>query len=113
MIPKPAILICVPLGALAAWAIGTSTMRINALHLEIASLEETGKAEGASFVETLQGQHVEKQLQQRMRFLGIFGLAAATFIAVALSVLSKISSEVSEDRRMFLENAAPDPNRRP
>ena len=128
MIPKPAIFICVPLGALAAWAIGASTIQIDALHQEIAALDETGKAEGASFIETLQGQHVEKQLQtfdrrralahalgdaQRNRFLGVFGIAAASFIAVALSVLSRISSEVAEDRRMFLENAAPDPNQPP
>jgi hypothetical protein len=90
------------------------TFRVNALERELAELAVEGKAAGASFVQTLQGEHAERQraaydrrrvlaldlaAARRNRLLGALAVGAAALGAGALSVLARISAEVEEDRR--------------
>ena len=108
------LLVTVPiaLGGLGAGLHGT--FRVNALEGELAALAREGRAAGASFVETLQGEHAERQRAaydrrrvlaielaraRRNRLLGFLAVAAAGLAGAALSVMSRISAEVEEDRR--------------
>ncbi|HET7826846.1 MAG TPA: hypothetical protein VFK90_16035 [Anaeromyxobacter sp.] len=94
----------------AAW----QTFRVNALERELAALGTEGKAAGASFVQTLQGDFAERQraaydrrreiaielaTARRNRLLGILGVAAAGLVGAALSVMSRIAADIEEDRR--------------
>jgi hypothetical protein len=108
------LLLCLPL---AAGGLGLSlhaTFRTSALQREIASAASAGQAAGASFVETLQGEHAERQrlaldrrralvlelaAARRDRLLGFLAVAAAGLVGSALSVMARISAEVEEDRR--------------
>ncbi len=108
------LLVTVPiaLGGLAAAA--HSTFRVNALEAELAALASEGRAAGDSFVQTLQGEHAERQraaydrrrvlaielaTARRNRLLGFLGVGAAGLLGAALSVMSRISAEIEEDRR--------------
>jgi hypothetical protein len=108
------LLLCVPL---AAGGLGLSlhaTFRTSDLEREIAAAASAGQAAGASFVETLQGEHAERQrlaldrrralalelaAARRDRLLGFLAVAAAGLLGSALSVMARISAEVEEDRR--------------
>jgi hypothetical protein len=91
-----------------------ATFRVNGLERELHSAATAGQAAGASFVETLRGEHAERQrlafdrrrdvalrlaAARRDRLLGLLGVAAAGLAGSALSVMSRISVEVEEDRR--------------
>jgi hypothetical protein len=117
------LLLCVPL---AAGGLGLSlhaTFRTSHLEREVASAASAGEAAGASFVETLQGEHAERQrlaldrrrelavelaAARRDRLLGFLAVAAAGLAGSALSVMSRISAEVEEDRRHVGRGAAED-----
>jgi hypothetical protein len=108
------LLLCVPL---AAGGLGLSlhaTFRTSDLEREIAAAASAGQAAGASFVETLQGEHAERQrlaldrrralalelaAARRDRLLGFLAVAGAGLLGSALSVMARISAEVEEDRR--------------
>jgi hypothetical protein len=94
----------------AAW----QTFRVNSLERELAALATEGKAAGASFVETLQGDFAERQraaydrrrtiaidlaTARRNRLLGVLGVGAAGLVGAALSVMSRIAADIEEDRR--------------
>jgi hypothetical protein len=94
----------------AAW----QTFRVNGLERELAALGTEGKAAGASFVQTLQGDFAERQraaydrrreiaidlaTARRNRLLGILGVGAAGLVGAALSVMSRIAADIEEDRR--------------
>jgi hypothetical protein len=94
----------------AAW----QTFRVNALERELSALGTEGKAAGASFVQTLQGDFAERQraaydrrreiaidlaTARRNRLLGILGVGAAGLVGAALSVMSRIAADIEEDRR--------------
>jgi hypothetical protein len=87
---------------------------VNRLQLELAALAQEGQSAGASFVETLQGGFAERQrlafdrrralaldlaAARRDRLLGVLAVGAAGLAGAALSVLSRISAEIEEDRR--------------
>lgn len=108
------LLVTIPLalGGLGVTAWGT--IRVRELERELVALRAEGQAAGASFVETLQGEHAERQrvafdrrrrialdlaASRRNRLLGLVGVAAAGLLGAALSVMSRISAEVEEDRR--------------
>jgi hypothetical protein len=108
------LLVTIPiaLGGLGFSAYGT--IRVNRLEGELAALAREGQAAGASFVETLQGEHAERQrlafdrrrdlalelaAARRDRLLGMLGVGAAGLAGAALSVMSRISAEIEEDRR--------------
>jgi hypothetical protein len=108
------LLLCAPLVAGGLGVAVHATFRVNALGRELISVTSEGRAAGASFVETLQGEHAERQqlafdrrrnlalrlaAARRDRLLGFLGVATAGFVGAALSVMSRISAEVEEDRR--------------
>jgi hypothetical protein len=108
------LLLCVPLAAGGLALALHGTFRVNALERELAELAATGRASGASFVETLQGEHAERQraafdkrrdvavalaAARRDRLLGLLVVGAAGLIGTALSVMAGIAAEVEEDRR--------------
>ncbi len=90
------------------------SLRVSALERELAALAAEGRAAGASFVETLQGEHAERQratydrrrglalelaAARRNRLLGIRSVGGAGLLAGTLSVLARSAREVEEDRR--------------
>lgn len=92
-----------------------STSTLQKLESQLDQIEATGRKEGESFVRTLQGQHVERQLKafddrrmlamkitaaRRDRFVGLFIVAAAVLVLIAGSVLRRIAREIEEDRKL-------------
>ncbi len=88
--------------------------RVDALQHELAQLAAEGKAAGASFVQTLQGDFAERQraaydrrreiaidlaTARRNRLLGVLGVGAAGLVGAALSVMSRIAADIEEDQR--------------
>jgi hypothetical protein len=107
-------LLCVPLALTGLGLTLHATFRVNGLSSELATLGAAGRAEGQSFVETLQGEHAERQrvtydrrraialslaAARRDRLLGLVLTAAAGLAGAALSVMARIAAEVEEDRR--------------
>jgi hypothetical protein len=108
------LLICLPIAVVGLGVAVHATARVRALEGELAALASEGRAAGASFVETLQGDWAERQriafdrrrqialhlaAARRDRLLGILGVAAAGLAGAALSVLSRIAAEIEEDRQ--------------
>jgi hypothetical protein len=108
------LLLCAPLALGGLGLAVHATFRVNALEGELATATRAGRAAGASFVETLQGEHAERQrlafdrrrdvvlrlaAARRDRLLGFLGVAASGLAGAALSVMARISAEVEEDRR--------------
>jgi len=90
----------------------------------LAALGVAGREAGESFVETLQGEHAERQRMtydqrrqlalalaaaRRDRLLGMLAAAAAVLLAGAVWVLGRISEEIEEDRRHVEQGGAPPP----
>ncbi len=106
--------ICAPVAAAGLALTVQATFRVNAEERALAAARAEGKAAGESFVATLQGEHAERQrllferrrtlaLQlasaRRDRLLGLLLVATAGLAGAALSVMSRISAEIEEDRR--------------
>jgi hypothetical protein len=81
---------------------------------DLEALAEAGRAAGASFVETLRGDHAERQrlaydrrrelalslaAARRDRLLGILAVVGAGVLLSSLVVLRRIAREIDEDRR--------------
>jgi hypothetical protein len=122
MVPLKAAIVFVPIAVAGAWAVVDATREIDGLKEELAREEETGRSEGASFVETLQGSHAEKQFkafdrrreialqltrQRRNRFIGLFALAFAGLGLATATVLRRIAAELEEDRRYIQDGNPP------
>ncbi len=114
MTRKTITLLCLPVALAGAGVAVHATVRIRALEGELVELAAAGKAEGDSFIATLQGEHAERQKDafdrrravalslaaaRRDRLLGALGAAAAALASGALSVMSRIAAEIEEDRR--------------
>jgi len=108
------LMICLPVAVVGLAVAVHGTFRVNALQRELEALATEGQSAGASFVATLQGDWAERQRMafdrrralaldlaaaRRDRLLGVLGVAAAGLAGAALSVLSRISAEIEEDRR--------------
>jgi hypothetical protein len=108
------LLLCGPLAAGGLALAVHATVRVGRHERDLAQVAVEGRAAGASFVETLQGEHAERQrlafdrrrdlalrlaAARRDRLLGVLGVAGAGLLGVALSVMSRIAAEVEEDRR--------------
>jgi hypothetical protein len=115
MVPKKALLVFLPIALAGGLVVSDATREIDRLKDELAREEETSRKEGASFVETLQGQHAERELQafdrrrelamkvhraRRNRFLGLFAIAFSALGLAAAAVLRHIAAELEEDRRL-------------
>ena len=107
-------LLCLPIALVGMGVAVHATVRIRAEEGELRELAATARAEGASFAETLQGAHAERQRDafdrrraaalslaaaRRDRLLGLVAAAGAALAAAGLSALSRISQEIEEDRR--------------
>jgi hypothetical protein len=107
-------LLCLPLalGGVAATVYGT--VRVGRLEGDLEALAAAGRAEGASFVATLRGDHAERQQRaydrrrelalslaaaRRDRLLGILAVVGAGVLLSALVVFRRIAREIEEDRR--------------
>ncbi len=113
--PKSRIaLICLPIALLGGGVAVHATVRVTAGDRRLAELAATGKAAGDSFVETLRGEHAERQRlayderravalsvasARRDRLLGLLAAVAAVLVGVGAAVLRRIAEEVEEDRR--------------
>ena len=122
MVPLKAALVFVPIAVAGGWAVVDATREIDGLKEELAREEETGRSEGASFVETLQGAHAEKQFrafdrrreiavqltrQRRNRFIGLFAMAFSGLGLATAAVLRRIAAELEEDRRYIQDGNPP------
>jgi hypothetical protein len=91
-----------------------STLRVRTLEAELASTASAGQAAGHSFVETLRGEHAERQRlafdrrrevalalasARRDRMLGALAVVAAGLGLAARRVMGRIAAEIAEDRR--------------
>jgi hypothetical protein len=103
--------------ALAVAGIGLAvqaTGRVRTLEEELATTARTGREAGASFVQTLKGEHAERQriafdrrrqvalelaAARRDRLLGVLGAVASALLAGGLVMLRRIAAEVEADRR--------------
>lgn len=107
-------LLCVPVALIGLGVAAHASVRVARDQRQLTELAVAGRAAGESFVETLQGEHVEQQLltydrrraaalalaaARRDRLLGLVIAAGAGLAAAGLSVLSRIAAEVEEDRR--------------
>jgi hypothetical protein len=114
MSPLKIALICVPIALAGAGVAGHATYRIRDHERGLAEAATAGRAAGASFVETLRGEHAERQqlaferrrglahhlaAARRDRLLGLAVVAGAALAAAGLRVLARIAAEVEEDRR--------------
>jgi hypothetical protein len=125
MIPGKALLVAIPLAVAGGWLAQASTARVGALRAELAALDEQGRAEGDSFVRTLQGAHAERQFQlltqrhevavklagaRRNQLLGVLLIVAAGLAFAFVRAAQRIAAEVEEDRRLVgqsLEKSRP------
>lgn len=103
--------------ALAAGGVGLAvhaTDRVRTLEAELATAAREGSEAGASFIETLRGEHAERQRlafdrrraialelagARRDRLLGLLGAAGGLLAVGALALLRRIAAEIEEDRR--------------
>jgi hypothetical protein len=114
-------MVCLPV-ALAGLGLALhATLRVAGHERELAALAVASRNEGQSFVETLRGEHAERQrlafdrrraialslaAARRDRLLGLVAVAAAGLAAAALTVLARMAAEVEEDRRHVESQAA-------
>lgn len=113
-------LLCLPLAAAGLGLTLHATARVNAHRRELSALALASRAEGQSFVDTLQGEHAERQraafdrrralalslaAARRDRLLGLALTGAAGLACAALSVMSRIAAEIDEDRRHLRDPA--------
>jgi hypothetical protein len=114
MLPFKALLVSVPVALAGGYALTSGTTRLEALRGEMARLEAAGRAEGESYVKTLEGAHAERQLEhfdrrrrlaleqaraRRDQMLGVLGLAGAALIFAGARLVRRIGAEVSEEQR--------------
>jgi hypothetical protein len=108
------LLLCVPV-ALAGLGVALhATWRMAALERAVQAADAEARDAGRAFVQTLQGEHAERQrialdrrrtlalemaAARRDRLLGLLATGAAGLLGAALSVMARISAEVEEDRR--------------
>jgi hypothetical protein len=106
--------LCLPLAVGGLGLAVHATTRVRSLEVELAAAgREIGDA-GASFVETLRGEHAERQRlafdrrraaalalaeARRDRLLGVLGAVGAALAAGGLVQLGRIAAEIEEDRR--------------
>ncbi len=117
-------LLCAPIALAGLGVAAYSTLRVAEGERRLAELSDAGRAAGESFVETLRGEHAERQwlafdqrravalslaAARRDRLLGLLAAAAAALLAGSLSVLSRMSAEVEEDRRHVAGGGDPSP----
>jgi hypothetical protein len=114
MLPWKALLVSMPVALAGGWALASASARLQDLRGEMARLEAAGRAEGESFVRTLEGAHAERQLEhfdrrralalelaraRRDQLLGVLGLVGAALLFAGARAIRRIGAEVDEERR--------------
>ncbi len=117
-------LLCVPIALVGLGVVVYASVRVAEGERRLAELAAAGREAGESLVETLQGEHVERQIltyderravalslaaARRDQLLGVLVMVAAALLAAGLLVMSRIAAEVEEDRRHVADDA-PDPD---
>ena len=107
MIPAKVLLVVVPIALGGGYLVLDTTRHIGRVSDELVHQEAKVRAEGASFVATLHGEHAAREMLaleltrlRRNRFLGLFALAVAALGVAAAMVFRRISREIEEDRRL-------------
>jgi hypothetical protein len=115
MLPGKAILVAAPLVLAGAGAGWHAHGRVGALRAELAAVDARGKAEGDSYLRTLQGAHAERQLDlltrrhdvamrlaaaRRDRLLGVMAVLGGGLVFAFVRAAQRISGEVEEGRRL-------------
>ncbi len=108
-----AFLVSLPVALAGAWGLASGAGRISAVRAEMTQLEAAGRAEGESYMKTLQGAHAERQLEhfdrrralalelaraRRNELLGLLGLVAAALIFLGVTVVQRVGREIGEER---------------
>jgi hypothetical protein len=106
--------LCLPLAVAGVGLAVHATGRVRALEGELTETARAGREAGASFVETLRGEHAERQrlafdrrrevalelaAARRDGLLGVLGAVGAGLLAGGLLLLGRIAAEVEADRR--------------
>jgi hypothetical protein len=114
MSPAKIALLCVPVVLAGVGVAVHATIRVRAHERALAAAGAAVREAGDSFVETLQGEHAERQRllfeerrslalalahARRDRMLGVLLAGAAALAAVGLRVLSRLAAEIEDDRR--------------
>jgi hypothetical protein len=101
-----------------------ATFRVRDEQRHLAELAVAGREAGREFVDTLQGEHAERQrlafdqrrelalalaAARRDRLLGLLAAAGAVLLAGGMWVLGRISEEVEEDRRHVAQDGGGGP----
>ncbi|BDG04808.1 hypothetical protein [Anaeromyxobacter oryzae] len=115
-------LLCLPLALVGAGLAAHASRRVREEERALTALAAESQAAGRSFVETLQGEHAERQrlvfekrraaalglaAARRDRLIGVLLVGAALLAAGALTVMRRIAEEVAE-HRADVDAAAPE-----
>ncbi len=91
-----------------------ASVRVRSLEGELRAVTAAGDTAGASFIETLRGEHAERQrlafdrrralalalaAARRDRLLGALAVGAAALATGGVRALARISAEIDEDRQ--------------
>jgi len=119
MLHWKAVLLSLPVALAGGWAVASGAVRIEGLRGEMSRLEAAGRAEGESFMKTLEEAHADRQLEvfdrrrelaldlaraRRDQLLGILGLVASALLYAGAVVARRIAREVEEGRRAVSGN---------
>jgi hypothetical protein len=117
-------LLCVPIALVGLGVAVYASVRVREHERRLAELAAEGRQAGQSFVDTLQGEHVERQIltydqrrvialslaaARRDRLLGLLAVAGAGLLAAGLLAMSRIAAELEEDRQ-HVAGDTPDPD---
>ena len=106
-------LVALPVALAGAWGVVDGGERVAAARAEMAREAAAGRAEGESFLKTLEGAHADRQIEafdrrralaldlaraRRDQLLGLLGLVAAGLLGAGVSVVRRIAREVGEAR---------------
>ena len=106
-------LVALPVALAGAWGVVDGGARVTAARAEMAREAAAGRAEGESFLKTLEGAHADRQIEafdrrralaldlaraRRDQLLGLLGLVAAGLLGAGVSVVRRIAREVGEAR---------------
>jgi hypothetical protein len=115
MISGKALLVSVPLLVAGGILMSNGHARVDALRAELASTEAQARAEGASYLSTLQGAHAQRQLElltqrhevalrlagaRRDRLLGLLVVLAGLLIFGFVQAAQRIAGEIDAVERL-------------
>ncbi len=113
MISWKSLLVALPVALAGAWGVVDGGARVDAARAAMAREAAAGRAEGESFLKTLEEAHADRQIEafdrrralaldlaraRRDQLLGLLGLVAAGLLVAGVSVMRRIAREVGEAR---------------